>query len=248
MKHIFFTFIFFGVIFNSLADEVTIEWSAAIGWYPILMENEDIKGEFYGLSVDLMEEIAKRLGMSQKLIKDLPFKRMLTMLEVDQLDMVVGIYYLEERNQKFHFTPPFLKNRTHLFVNKNRILKFEKIEDLKGSKIGKPLGGKYGNEFENFIKENCEVTEFTDRKQGTYSLLHNRIDMYISDYYDMTNYLKVNGYEDSIIPLRNPIGEVEVYAVISRNSSFTKYFKEIEKVMNEMKDDGTIDKLAEKYN
>jgi ABC-type amino acid transport substrate-binding protein len=65
-----------------------------------------------GLSVDLLERLARDLGVALEWVPSDSFSRLLGMLERGEVDMLTSLYINPERRRRFLFSRPYL--RTHL--------------------------------------------------------------------------------------------------------------------------------------
>ncbi len=111
-------FVLLTVIFctaNIYAQECKVlRVSGSIGWNPLVMKNEETK-KITGIAYDLSHEIGKKLNIPIKFI-ELPWKRMLLYLKKGKIDMVLGIYWTQQRSQNYYYTSPFLNNDARVFV------------------------------------------------------------------------------------------------------------------------------------
>lgn len=221
-----------------------IKYFSSPGWVPFLMK--DSKGNFYGFTVELMDEIALKLE-ARAVLQDVPWKRGFKMMDTGEIDICSSLYVNEERKTKYIFTESIIKNETRIFVKKERQFDFESFKDLKGKSIGKMLGASFGTEFDNFAKANINIVENPIGKEALFKmLLINRIDGVLMDYSDGMSYIKKNSIKN-IVVLDKPVNSVEVFMAISKKSSVKDKLFEINEIIKELKKSGVIEKMAEKY-
>ncbi|MGH8354873.1 MAG: substrate-binding periplasmic protein [Pseudomonas sp.] len=146
-------------------------------WAPYVYEEN---GEPRGLDYDASAIVLKRLGVEVKWYF-LPWKRCLTMLEQGQADGILDIFRTAEREKQMLFpAEPMSSVELVLFYAKARPHAFQRLEDLRGLKIGVSPGYWYAN------RAFRESTLFTREPAPTHEanfgkLLRGRIDLLITD-------------------------------------------------------------------
>lgn len=118
-------------------------------WPPFLSE----KYKHYGLASHIVSEAMKQQGVSVE-YGFFPWKRALTLAEKGSEwhgSVVWG--EKDERKVKFLYSEPVIVLNDVFFYPKDKPIKWEKLEDLKGIRIGASIGYSYGAEFDNFEKD-----------------------------------------------------------------------------------------------
>ncbi len=131
-----------------------------------------------GVMLDIIPIIFKRAQVPFDL-KFLPFKRALKEIDNGKIDGLFIFYKTPERMKIIDYSEPIVESSLVFFVRKDSDLKFEKLEDLKGKKIGALLGYKYSDEFDVYtdFKRDDASTHETNLKK----LSMGRTDAYICD-------------------------------------------------------------------
>jgi ABC-type amino acid transport substrate-binding protein len=95
-----------------------------------------------GLDIDLMEEIAKKLGATVEFIayKDADFNGVFDGLGTDYDCVTAGTTVTPERERKAQFVPPYLISGQSLAVDTRRLPNVTSIDDLDGLTIGVQQG------------------------------------------------------------------------------------------------------------
>jgi len=246
MKKWYFVFAILSFLsINLLAED--IKYFHAPGWYPFTMKNEETN-EIYGASIDIMNAIAKDLGVKAEYV-DVPWKRGFSFMDTGEVDICPGAYDNAERREKYIFSIPFMKNETRIFVKKDKSFKFEKLEDLKGKKLVKALGASFGGEFDNYAKDNnLDITENPKGKESMFKmLLLDRVDGVLMDYYDTMYYLRNNNFLLEIEPLEKPVNTVDVYLLISKKSDYGQQVEKINDSIKKLIDSKKIDTILSNY-
>lgn len=94
-------------------------------------EFEGADGEYTGFDVDLIEEIAKRLGLKVKWV-DTAFETIFTQLASENFDVVASATGItEERKKQVSFTVPYFLSKQGFAVNKDKTPNIRSVNDLK---------------------------------------------------------------------------------------------------------------------
>lgn len=228
-----------GVIFiggcNSKNNEKNI---LIVGTNPEFAPFEYMEGnEIKGFDIDLVNEIAKKLGKTVE-IKSMSFDGLLPALQTDKIDMVIaGMTATEERKKHVNFTQNYYVSQQALIV-KNPDIKG--IEELVGGQIGVVLG--YTGDVLISSKPEYKVERYNSSSAAIIALQGEKVDAVILDEEPARQYAKQN---KGLYVLAIDGGKEE-YA-IAINKKNTKLLDEVEKALAELKQDGTYEKLYNKY-
>lgn len=215
-------------------------------WYPIHMYDEETD-TISGIGYDIFMEICSRLGVEGEAKGGIPWLRLFYFLTIGDIDIINGAYYTSERNVNYLFTVPYLKNETRIFVLRGKEFLFNDLSDLKGYIGAKPRGAKYGDEFDSYAAENLILIEPGNKDNLILMLLNNRIDYFISDLFDVSYILNISGLNGIIIALSNPVNYIDVHMIFSKTSEGSVLFEKYNAELKKMIEDGTVDKMFEKY-
>jgi arginine/lysine/histidine transporter system substrate-binding protein len=200
--------------------------------------------EIVGFDIDIIKETAKRLN-KQIVIKDMSFDALLPELQVGNLHVVAaGLTPTEERAKRVLFTTPHLKTGGFVFcIKKGSTIK--SLEDLKG----KTVVVNEGYAAEQFISQFKDIKllrlSSASVSEGLLALDADRGDAFIVAKAAIAPLLKDEKQKKKydIFPARNTV-EPNALAVSKHHAAL---IDSIEKVLFEMKQDGTIDRLAKKW-
>lgn len=118
------------VIVGLSADYAPYEFHAVV----------DGKDKTVGFDVELAKEVAKDLEVELE-IKEMEFDALIGALQAGQIDMIIsGMNPDEERKKQIDFSDIYYESKHGVLVNKNELLKYKKVEDLNGKKVGAQLG------------------------------------------------------------------------------------------------------------
>ncbi|MGE7992847.1 cystine ABC transporter substrate-binding protein [Pseudomonas sp. NPDC089554] len=203
----------------------------------------DESGKLTGFEVELSEALAQKLGVKAK-VQTTKWDGILAALESKRLDVVVNqVTISEERKKKYNFSEPYTVSGIQALVLKKKLedLKIKGADDLAGKKVGVGLGTNY----EQWVKANvpkADVRTYEDDPSKFQDLRVGRIDAILIDRLAALEYAKkatdtaVTGEafsrQEAGIALRKD--EPELLAAVN-------------KALDELRTDGTLAKLSEKY-
>lgn len=203
--------------------------------------------QFSGVDADIIIEICKRLGVNKVEMKQIPFENLLIELNKKTIDMVTDAMYIKPaRLEKALFTDVWYKEGEAVVVKKDSAIQ------TKAELKDKVVGGQKGTAFleiaqkwqsEGKIKD---LVIFGSQAELMMAVNTGKIDACVTDGI-------VAGYaikKDSSLNLRilSPY-EAEAAGQIGAALRFEdKAFNaEVNKVLNDMKADGALMKILEKY-
>ncbi|MEE1921499.1 cystine ABC transporter substrate-binding protein [Pseudomonas sp. 148P] len=203
----------------------------------------DENGKLTGFEVELSEALAQKLGVKAK-VQPTKWDGILAALESKRLDVVVNqVTISDERKKKYDFSKPYTISGIQALILKKKAetLNIHSAADLADKKVGVGLGTNY----EQWVKKEvpkADVRTYEDDPSKFADLRNGRIDAILVDRLAALEYaqkakdtaLAGDAFSrlESGIALRK--GEPELLAAI-------------DKALDELRADGTLAKLSEKY-
>jgi len=225
----------------------TLRVGGTTGWFPITYKNQETQ-KAEGIANDLIVIIGERLGLPVDIDMNLPWKRILSNLTTGRLDLISAIYWTNEREKLYLYTIDYYTNEARVFVPKGKEFSFNRLEDLIGLTGGIPHGGSFGEHFDTFAKEHSLKFERSQAKQQLVKqLLMERTDYFIQDYVDATMYLKQNDLDDKVVALPHPVSTTTVHFAVSRQSPCLQLVPQINAIIDNAKQDGTLQTIIDNY-
>ncbi|MEO1945248.1 MAG: transporter substrate-binding domain-containing protein, partial [Candidatus Thioglobus sp.] len=218
--------------------------------YPPFMWQEMGKNDLktVGVATEIAQIIFGELNIKVNSNFNGNWKRCLREIEIGRYDLLVSAYVNDERRVYAKFTENYISDDpTAVFVWKGREFTFEKWEDLIGKEMGGILGGSIGKEWDEFSVKKLNVTNVSTRKQLFLMLKKERIYFTPTGLYTGQIQVKKLGYDGKIIALQNPIKTGYLYVAMSKKSAYLKHLPYVNKRLAELRNDGTIKKLLDKY-
>lgn len=95
-------------------------------------------GEVVGFDIDLINEIASRLGKTAK-IKNISFQGLIPIMGSGEVDLVIaGLGETQKRKESMDFSIPYVKSSMSILTRADLVI--NSMEDLQGKTIGAQLG------------------------------------------------------------------------------------------------------------
>lgn len=210
-------------------------------------------GQIKGIDYEFFMEISKRVGFTPKATLA-PFKRTLHLLETGTTDGSFQIYYKKEREEFLIYSEiPMHYSNVMVYVKKDDDFIFNKIEDLYGKKVGIQSGFFISPEFQKAVDEKkIVVDEARECEMNLKKLVSGRIDCFISSSQLAMFFINTLGFQEKIKELPTLLVSTKgTYLALSKNGKNIKdkseFIKKINAAMKEITEDGTYEKIENKY-
>jgi len=105
-------------------------------WPPFIYD--DANGRNQGISIDYLNLIASKTGLTFTFTKPDSYAKLQDMLRDGELDLLSAAYYSEQRSQYSLHTPAYITLKDYVFVRDES--KFQEISDLAGHSLAIPKG------------------------------------------------------------------------------------------------------------
>lgn len=207
---------------------------------------KDENNKIVGFDIDLAKEASKRLGREVE-FKAIDWSSKEAELKSGRVDILWnGLDITEKRKENMLFSDPYMDNRQIIFVKKGT----KDIQD-EASMAGKVIGTQSASSAEEymdgsaFFKEKVkEVKKYPDFVSAFMDLENGRIDAVVGD--EITGRYYMSKHPSSLDAVDVAIGEVSTFGIGFAKDN-QKLRDDVQKVLNEMKADGTIAKISAKW-
>ncbi len=203
------------------------------------------KGEPSGILVKIVEMLFEKADISLAL-KFLPFKRAYEYVKTgnSEIDGLFNFYKTKERLNFFDYTEPVINNPLVFFVRKDSMLKYNRLEDLKGLKVGVMRGYTYGTDFD---KNSLFLREPTDsHKLNFIKLIYGRTDTYPCDQLVGIHVAMKNKLMSGLKILPTPLTVMDGYIGFTKGKH-QETINRINKIIVKMHQTGEIEKIFNQY-
>ena len=209
------------------------------------MGYRDENGEIVGFDIDVAREVCSRLGVE---LKTQPIDWSAKELELlsKNIDCIWnGFTVTEERKEKILFSEPYLKNRQVIIVRNDG--EINSIASLSGKKVGVQAGssGEYAFE-QTEVYPTVRVVAFKDFLTAITDLKIGGVDAVVIDEIVADSQIKKASAVNQLKVLRSEPIASEDYAIGFRKGE-QKLVDAVQQKINEMKKDGTLKKISEKW-
>ncbi|MGL4740963.1 MAG: ABC transporter permease subunit [Sarcina sp.] len=228
---------------NSKTNNNKVITVAMSGTYYPFTFNEDNK--IQGFEVDVWNDIGKRLGYKVE-FKTASFSGLFGMLDSGKVNTIANqITITQERSEKYYFTEPVVYTGAQIVVRDNE----NNIDDLANLK-GKTVGVDLGSNYEAILKDadkNGDITikTYQDTNVAFNQLMLGRLDAVVIDRVSAAEIINKGK-----LPLKlvgTPIKPLENAYPFVKNEQNKALVTEINQTINQMRADGTLKAISEKW-
>ncbi len=207
---------------------------------------KDESNNIVGFDIDLAKEASKRLGREVE-FKAIDWSSKEAELKSGRVDILWnGLDITEKRKENMLFSDPYMDNRQIIFVKKGT----QNIKD-EASMEGKVIGTQSASSAEEymdgsaFFKEKVkEVKKYSDFVSAFMDLENGRVDAVVGD--EIVGRYYMSKHPESLDAVDVAIGEVSTFGIgFAKDNQQLR--DDVQKVLNEMKADGTMAKISEKW-
>lgn len=198
-----------------------------------------------GIDSEMWAEIEKRTGWEVE-VKQAAFDALWGELDTERADVAANCFAVKkERTDKYNATIPYYGDAQCVIVNEDS--SYKTLEDLKGKTIGCTNGQAAQTIIEDAAKEiGFEVKLYEDSAVGMNDLVLGRIDAYANTTTNV-NAFTHNHDEAKFRFFDENLMANNVAYFLPKTDRGEKLTEELNKVLQDMLDDGTVAKITEKW-
>lgn len=224
-----------------LVNEGQLTTCTHLPYKPFQFERD---GEIVGFDVDLVDLVAKELGVRQEIV-DTPFEGIQSGedLNARKCDIAAAAMTITpERQEKIAFSDPYFDANQALLVKKDSGI--ETLDDLKGKTLGVQSGttGKIYAE-KNARPKGVKLKDYEDLALELSSVKSGQVDAGINDIPVLLDYAKNNPE----VEVTQQFETGEQYGFGMKKGTSDELQTVVNRVLSEAKQDGTYDRLYEKW-
>lgn len=194
-----------------------------------------------GFEIDLIDEIAKKIGFEYK-IKDMNFDKIIPSLQDESIDMgLSSISITDKRKGLVDFSVPYFQTKT-VYLKKASNGKIKDKESLSG----KIVSAQKETVFEKIASsiQGAKVETFKTPDVGIINLKQNKVDVVILDLIVANDYLSKN---KDLVKFFEEGDGTEGFGIAFTKGKNETLMTKINETLEELKSDGTYDNLLTKY-
>ena len=224
------------------SDETVTVVTAGTGEpYSLLADD----GTWTGIDAEMWDEIEKRTGWKVEL-KQAAFDALWGELDTERADVAANCFAVkEERTDKYNATIPYYGDAQCIIVNDDS--SYKTVDDLKGQVVGCTNGQAAQTIIEDLAKEKgFEVKLYEDSAVGMNDLKLGRIAAYANTTTNVNAFTHNNEDANFRFFDENLVANNVAY-FLPKTERGDKLTEELNDVIQEMLDDGTVAKITEKW-
>lgn len=224
---------------DTIRERGTLIIATEGNWKPWTYHDES--DQLTGFDVEIGRLIAEKLGVEAD-FQEVTWESILAGVDQNRFDIACnGVGYTEERAEKFTFSDPYVYTEAVLVVRKDNT-DILSLEDLKGRKTSNSPNSTYAMKAEEY----GATVDYVDTLGETMMMLEQgRVDATINAKGSVEDYLKEHPDANIKVVLTFP-GEPVCYPVRKGPETET-LIAEVNKILAEAREDGTLSALSVKY-
>ena len=210
-------------------------------------EFTDENGEVAGIDAEIAAAVAEKLGMELD-ITDMAFESLIPALQAGTIDIVLaGMTVDPERADQVNFTDSYATGVQAVIVPENSDIAPVEQEDgsLAVDLTGKTIGVQTGTTGDLYCTDDYgqeNVKQFDNGPLAVAALVNGQIDCVVIDQEPAKNYVAAN---EGLKILDTAYANEDYAAAISKDN--TELLEQVNAAMQELKDDGTLQSIIDKY-
>lgn len=147
---------------------------------PYLWRDPSDETRLIGANADLMQLVAKELGITIEMRYGGPWGRVQEEVRAGRADMIAGAFFTLPRLEYMdYFYPPFRDTRSVIWTREAQRIKYSKWADLRGLQGVTVINNSFGEDFDRFARESLKITTVSSLEQALKILQSARADYLI---------------------------------------------------------------------
>ncbi|EGO64614.1 transporter substrate-binding domain-containing protein [Acetonema longum] len=205
---------------------------------PFTFKNE--KGELQGFDVEIIIEVAKRLGVKAEFVPT-EWKAMFAGLDSERFDVIANqISINEKRLEKYDLSTPYTVSGAQVIVNKETT-NISSVEDLKGRKVGVTQSSNWE---EIAQKAGANIRHYKGANEIFADLQAKRIEATVNDRLFIAEYFLKNSSHNLAVAGQT-FDEAKMGFAFRKGSP--ELIEAVNKAIREIQADGTYVKISHKW-
>jgi len=213
-------------------------------WYPVSMREKET-GALDGVFPELAGRILEELGVSIEVGRQMPWNRLLTLLETGEFDMLAGAYLTNARLEKFGVSQAVMTEDVAVVVRKGLTTRPGSLEDLVGLRGVAPFGATFDEVFEGFAADRLSIDRqpFEDFSTNMRLLMDGKADYLVIARREGEMMVSELGAADLVEVLPWPATVNTLHFLFSRASPCITLLERFNQVLKGQLESGGVDRL-----
>lgn len=194
-------------------------------------------GKIVGIDVDLMKAVARKTGR-ELVVEDMSFDSVIAAVQAGKADVAAsGITVTDERKRQVGFSHPYVTAQQVVIVPKDSEIRGS--ADLKGKRIGV----QHGTTGDLYVTKNIREPErFPNGSLAVAALDAGKLDAVVLDGEPSKVHVALH---ENLVILDEPLTTEEYAIAVNRKN--TALLEEINAVIDELRENGELEKIKAKY-
>ena len=199
----------------------------------------DDNNKIVGIDAEIAEAVANKMGYELE-IKDMEFDSLITAVSTHSIDFALaGMTVTDERKESVNFSDTYAKGVQVIIVKEGSDIK--DVDGLEGKTIGVQAGTTGDIYCTDDFGEDC-VKQFNNGALAISALNNDQVDCVVIDNEPAKNFVAAN---EGLVILETAYAEEDYAAAIAKDNE--QLLADFNKALAELKADGTIGNIIEKY-
>ncbi|WP_281974893.1 transporter substrate-binding domain-containing protein [Halobacillus litoralis] len=223
------------------SGEIVVGTSGTL--FPASYYPED-SDQMTGYDVEIMREVADRLNLELK-FEEYGVDGLLSAIKSGRIDAVINdMEVTKDRQEQFTFSEPYKYSYSTMIVRESDLSGIEKLEDLEGKTHGGGATTVFSRIAEHF---GAETKTYGNVTNDVYlrDVENGNTDFIINDYYLQS--LALKALPELEVKLHPDLKFHPTNSAIVMPKEADKMKEEIDAVLKEMREDGTLTKISEEF-
>lgn len=216
------------------------------GVYAPFSFKDESSGKLTGYDVEVIQEVGKRINADIE-FTTVPWDSIFLGLESKRYDIIANeIEKTKEREEKYIFSDKYLVSAAQIIVKEGED-NIKTLKDLEGKRVISAVGSNYSKTVEEYNKTAAKKIDLNYFDGGiTLTLVEiaqGKADATLSDRLVVSYYKKQQG--DKVQLVGEPLSTTPTFFLFRKDSEELR--NEVNKALAEMRADGTLAKISEKW-
>ena len=212
------------------------------GTYPPFTYH-DGDGELVGFDVEVAERIAEKLGVEVEFV-EAAWDSLLIGIDSGRLDLVVNaVSITEARAEKYDFTAPYYYEARRVIVRAEDD-SIQSAEDLNGKKVATNVTNAFIPWYESM---GAEIVGIDTSGEAIELVLSGRADLCGTSVPVLNSYMDEHPDAEGRLKVAFVIPDSEDQIAIPVRKGETRFLEAVDQALAQLRDDGTLKELSEKY-
>jgi ABC-type amino acid transport substrate-binding protein len=202
----------------------------------------DDTGTIAGFDIDLLCEIFTRLKTAYRL-DNMPFETLLTRMQFGSIDMIAaGMSHTPERAARVLFSTPYIEADPLAIITLSSNKTINSLNDLSGKNVAVNQG--YVADLQLSQKPEINLLRLPSMSDALLALKHGKVDAFVTGGGTVKPLQDALGASAITV---TPIPELQEFTALGISKKSPALKEKIDAVLQQMRDDGTLAALKEKW-